>query len=62
MENEGKRLKMPTSLVCKPPICLTKEHLAIGIIAVNFFWNCDLSWRSDCEPQLSPFGPLRRRI
>ena len=20
---------------------------------VNFFWSCDLSWRSDCEPQLS---------
>lgn len=20
---------------------------------MNFFWSCDLSWRSDCEPQLS---------
>lgn len=23
------------------------------IIAVNFFWNCDLSWVNDCEPVLS---------
>eukprot|EP00930_Biecheleria_cincta_P035143 TRINITY_DN24202_c0_g1_i1.p1 TRINITY_DN24202_c0_g1~~TRINITY_DN24202_c0_g1_i1.p1 ORF type:complete len:442 (-),score=62.40 TRINITY_DN24202_c0_g1_i1:147-1436(-) len=36
-----------------PPLKLADVSEKGCIIAVNFFWNCDLSWVNECEPLLS---------
>jgi len=36
-----------------PPLKLEDVYEKGCIIAVNFFWNCDLTWVDECEPLLS---------
>ncbi|CAK9107032.1 unnamed protein product [Durusdinium trenchii] len=49
-----KHITVPQLLeLADPPVKLEDVAQTGCIIAVNFFWSCDLSWRSDCEPQLS---------
>ncbi|CAJ1406848.1 unnamed protein product [Effrenium voratum] len=49
-----KHITLPQLLeLADPPMKLQDVAKSGCIIAVNFFWNCDLSWRSECEPKLS---------
>eukprot|EP00434_Breviolum_minutum_P036625 symbB.v1.2.032457.t1/scaffold3893.1/size48745/2 len=49
-----KHITVPQLLeLADPPMKLEDVAKTGCIIAVNFFWNCDLSWISDCEPSFS---------
>jgi len=49
-----KHISVPQLLeLADPPMKLEDVAKTGCIIAVNFFWNCDLSWISDCEPSFS---------
>jgi len=51
---QHKNIKISEILdLADPPVKMEDMKDTGGIIAVNFLWNCDLSFSSQCEPKLS---------